>query len=408
MPIIYRQRTPSFSDAESDAENIVPLQRDTDDSIVLSDLVRTGEASRLRRRGAMRLDHGHSSHSYQQQSPTVIFVGSPSLNPETEEIQGPSTFTHERRNTRARPRQTVSEPELDYSYMIFCGSEDAIHEEESGSSSFVPSILPLYPSPSSRPPSSLPRRKRTNGCGTAIHLSAAPRRRHGIWFAKDDPTSAVIPMEEKYFDEEIASKLVTSPCGCVREGIGCAQCGNPLGVRYRCCKSASSGGHHLRNKPPAHGPVRPEGPRYWRASNNSHVKSVYTYTFFRKFVTSTTPYDFPLRAGVLETRSSTNVQERLVLREQEGHESDGLQPIYNNAIFDRVITASPAASSGEDEHTRSFGVRGVTGIPALYPLDTRTSNFSLGTYDPDGEFLDSEPNSPDKANDAGASLTLEI
>ena len=34
-----------------------PQVTDADDSIVLADLVRTGEASRLRRRGAMRLDH---------------------------------------------------------------------------------------------------------------------------------------------------------------------------------------------------------------------------------------------------------------------------------------------------------------------------------------------------------------
>ena len=40
-----------------------PQLTDADDSIVLSDLVRTGEASRLRRRGALRLDHTAAGRS---------------------------------------------------------------------------------------------------------------------------------------------------------------------------------------------------------------------------------------------------------------------------------------------------------------------------------------------------------
>ncbi|KAL0569162.1 hypothetical protein V5O48_012808, partial [Marasmius crinis-equi] len=38
-----------------------PELQDADDSIVLSDLVRTGEASRLRRRGAIRSNHQRSA-----------------------------------------------------------------------------------------------------------------------------------------------------------------------------------------------------------------------------------------------------------------------------------------------------------------------------------------------------------
>src|SRR5882757_8243731 len=54
MPQLYR-RDPPNNGTEPSSDNLEPT--DADDSIVLSDLVRTGEASRLRRRGAMRIDH---------------------------------------------------------------------------------------------------------------------------------------------------------------------------------------------------------------------------------------------------------------------------------------------------------------------------------------------------------------
>lgn len=56
MPITYRTDAPSSSNPPSALT--IP---DTDSSIVLSDLVRSGESSRLRRRGAVRLDHSHNN-----------------------------------------------------------------------------------------------------------------------------------------------------------------------------------------------------------------------------------------------------------------------------------------------------------------------------------------------------------
>lgn len=226
MPIIYRQRSQSFSDSESDLENIAPTINDADDSIVLSDLVRTGEASRLRRRGAMRLDHGYPTTQNQPQptSPTVIVVGSPSWDSESEEPQGGPVYSRERfRNIRGpRFRRVAGDDELTYTYTIFCGGEESDSEVEYASQAYQPSILPVYPSSSSRVSSLSPRRKKTNGCGAVLHMSAAPRQRQGTWLAKDVATSAVIPMDACYFDREAALKIVRNGCGCFREGVGCA------------------------------------------------------------------------------------------------------------------------------------------------------------------------------------------
>ncbi|KAJ3531426.1 hypothetical protein NM688_g7578 [Phlebia brevispora] len=73
MPQIYRRHSEYApgSLTESRLRTTIastPQLTDADDSIVLSDLVRTGEASRLRRRGAMRLEHG---------APRPLLTGSP-------------------------------------------------------------------------------------------------------------------------------------------------------------------------------------------------------------------------------------------------------------------------------------------------------------------------------------------
>ena len=230
MPITYRRRTPSFSDAESDLENIAPPPPDADDSIILSGLVRTGEASRLRRRGAMRLDHGHIAQDVHLQapSPTVVVVDSPPWDSEPEEAPGGPVLPRERLRTarRGRPRRAAGDEELNYTYTIFCGAGDDGDAgggfADQSSASFEPSLLPLYPQSSSCRPSFSPRKKTSNGCGAVLHLSAAPRRRQSAWLANDDASGVVIPMDATYFDKDAASKIVRNACGCLREGIGCA------------------------------------------------------------------------------------------------------------------------------------------------------------------------------------------
>jgi hypothetical protein len=234
MPNINRQSTQSFSDTESELENIAPVEpTDADDSIVLSDLVRTGEASRLRRRGALRLDHGYGGQIAQQRafSPSVVVVGSPSWDSESEDTQGGQGVSRVPRYTRTRNQRSRRGrlAEEGTRYTVFCGGEMSDSDDDFDdrpSTPFVPSPLPAYPASSSMsshgPARSHRRKKRTNGCGALLHMNATPRPRYGVWSAKGDASSAVIDMEPCYFDKESVAKIVRSACGCVREGVGCS------------------------------------------------------------------------------------------------------------------------------------------------------------------------------------------
>ena len=173
--------------------------------------------------------------------------------------------------------------------------------------------------------------------------------------------------------------------------------GNPLGIRYIGCKASGDGTTHLPNKPSASSPVAPEGPRYWRALDR-HSTPLSTYTFFHSAVSSFPSHKFPPRSQIPEARSSIGPpQDLLGDREQNSYNSDGIQPTYNNTMFDRIITASPSPLSdlGEGEGDGSYR---VDATPRNLPFIS-TQGFP-SVYDPDGEFLmDAEPNSPDKTND---------
>lgn len=53
-------------------------------------------------------------------------------------------------------------------------------------------------------------------------MHAAPRKRLGVWTAKNEATGAVVGLDPGYFDRTAVAKIVRSACGCVREGVGCA------------------------------------------------------------------------------------------------------------------------------------------------------------------------------------------
>ncbi|KAF8653455.1 hypothetical protein AX16_003930 [Volvariella volvacea WC 439] len=99
------------------------------------------------------------------------------------------------------------------------------------------------------------------------------------WIAKSRATENVVKMEEEYVDwEELdlggcvrpygsarrgqsgnANGIVgKTGCGCVREVVGCRNCGNPLGIRYKPCGKATRriDQHHRGAMPP----ISPEGP----------------------------------------------------------------------------------------------------------------------------------------------------
>ncbi|KDR84439.1 hypothetical protein GALMADRAFT_151335 [Galerina marginata CBS 339.88] len=315
MPQIYapnplRRRSSSSASSSSSSSSSTTALRpiDADDSIVLSDLVRTGEASRLRRRGAMRIDPAlHSVGS--ARTPSVVIVDRQTWDAEYEfdlaSLHEPSGRTASLRLPHRRQRSTrrygpyasgssgQHEVADEYVYSLVCGQK--IHGYDSDDfEAFKPSVLPVYPA-THRPEREI---NRSTGCGSLVHVRAAPRPRVGVWTAYSAASSIVVPLDAGYFDACEAAKFARSSCGCTKEGIGCAVCGNPLGTRYTPCKSAadtffcsrnneksqpSASSSHLRG---------PEGPQYWQPSSprgSDHT----IYTFFSNAVTSTPTYEFP-------------------------------------------------------------------------------------------------------------------
>lgn len=209
--------------------------------IFLSDLLRTGEASRLRRRGAMRLDHmlRQGSSAGVGDGVDVTYsawrvpghLGSPG--DEMEEESG--------------------------GYSLWCGTEEQEDQEgaedEWGSDEpWRPALLPSSPPPlpPSRPLPYSPYasgsstrssasdhhsrkrsshslaphrthnsspRSRKNGCGALLHTDAAPRRGRVEWMGIGDPEGALAMLDPSYGRDPRQAKRY--PCGCVWEYFGC-------------------------------------------------------------------------------------------------------------------------------------------------------------------------------------------
>ena len=100
-------------------------------------------------------------------------------------------------------------------FVLYCGAED-LHP------SSLTTPLSISPLPTHRrrmpPHRTTPS---TNGCGAIVHTAAVPRKRSGVWMAKFGSTDAVIEMDSQYFDHSVVVGITETPCGCVREGIGC-------------------------------------------------------------------------------------------------------------------------------------------------------------------------------------------
>ncbi|KAH9899427.1 hypothetical protein C8Q73DRAFT_743377 [Cubamyces lactineus] len=320
-----------------------PQPTDADDSIVLADLVRTGEASRLRRRGAMRLDHGPTAvaraplvsgnpagpSSYAPPARPIVIEPSRTPSPELNADEnggdeytytaGPAWRGWDMSPTREGRPEGVQTVEIlnetiqaGQSYTLYCGGEDVplSDDEDERPEPFKPSIFPLMPSsgisPSPKPVGKSIRR--SNGCGALVHVRAYPQRPRGVWMAKEDASETVVGLDAQYCDHPAMDKMLKSACGCIREGIGCSACGNTLGTRYIPCQAASES--FFAPSPPASAasspprPVRPFGPSYWNArstpqhrrnSSSSGVSraapSSY-YTFFADRVSSSPSYEF--------------------------------------------------------------------------------------------------------------------
>lgn len=263
MPITYPRSTPRRSSYIADVS-------DADESIVLSDLVRSGEVSRLRRRGAIAIrdstvpqppvppavpaspapptTSGTTRHSF-------VSLLAPPPHPEPDLSETDDDDAEQRQGgfgrwfirSRLSLRESSTSDFNDSDPLLFPPEADACPEDEDEDTSYVlfcggrlrecdwysPSNAPRTVDPPARyrasafrsPPlsrrPSYPRPRRTNGCGVLIHLSAQPRRRQGTWVACGAAAETVVKMDARYFDCCTAVKMIRSACGCVREGVGC-------------------------------------------------------------------------------------------------------------------------------------------------------------------------------------------
>ncbi|KAJ3570649.1 hypothetical protein NP233_g4266 [Leucocoprinus birnbaumii] len=363
----YRNRSPGSVD-DLLASPQEPLE---DDSIVLSDLIRTGETSRLRRRGAMRIEPtGTASSRHRWRSPinpqgaddmahgdstgyswTVVenrlrhtprhlpmlevsdddlddsdsdsgdeMVFSASFNRAISEQTGHPIMSESASLRSRSSAESVSEKQTlgGVPYTLICGgpADDTVFDTQTDSESVYSTlasfILPGPPSPqwvsSSRSPSTAS--SDANGCGTVIHARAFPRYRHHqpMWTADSPSTDVVVPLERSYFDE-ICAKEKLSPkiikqeaCGCLRIGIGCANCGNQLGFRLTPCKTLreliSMRQSRLRRRQ-SHTSESSSS-----QASDTEGQEFYLYTFFSSSTTSPETSVFPVAEPPARRRRS--------------------------------------------------------------------------------------------------------
>lgn len=248
MPQTYPSELSHRRSSSAPTSEHIDMPLDVDDSIVLSDLLRTGEASRLRRRGAMRIDHNHPHHATtgghvmpgpRLSSPNIVLVERSNWDSDSD-LESPS-FTsywnmdppnrfgrrHPRSSRRFGPYSSSginSNPQgakEEYVYTLVCGSEAADCNSDHVEP-FTPSVLPLYPPSSSSVTKRQKPTKKSTGCGTLVHLHAAPRSNFRMWTARTPASDSVILLDGCYFDEKEASRFMRNQCGCVSEGVGCA------------------------------------------------------------------------------------------------------------------------------------------------------------------------------------------
>lgn len=219
---------------ESDVEDEYP--------IALSELVRTGETSRQRRRGPAGMSVDHSMRrtvadmSWVRPSLGPVIVPPAPQQPEGSMTESPEWADFILQDARNQPSVTIpyasspwsvdDPPKVDdardeggATYRLYCGFEQWCFDEVEP---FEVSPLPDYPcvSKARAKPSSSRRFKKSNGCGALIHISGTPRTRFGTWQAKGRATSVVVPLDKAFFN--IGGTMQASPCGCRNYGVACS------------------------------------------------------------------------------------------------------------------------------------------------------------------------------------------
>ena len=195
---------------------------------MLSDLVRTAEASRLRRRGAITGSHRASRQLSNSYVPSDTWLGNPDYRRNRPSVNSqpviPTQFATGMPPAYPSWSETVDtklEEETDRghssSFELYCGFEIVNDIEETP---YKPSPLPMHSSaPRSRRITPLKFRQST-GCGALIHTDGSPQTKSGTWNAKGKATDVVVPMDKMYFERGGQSKQFA--CGCRWQGVGCS------------------------------------------------------------------------------------------------------------------------------------------------------------------------------------------
>lgn len=193
--------------------------RDADDAYSLSGLVRTGEASRLRRRATFRIDHSGRPAAERWSRPPLqplVLVPPP---PETISSRPPMTPPRQTSAYAANSSGLEEDENEDGSeYKLYCGVLETGLVGDSDP--FTPSPLPAYPSMYEESGSPSRTLRKSSGCGTLVHTRGVPRTCTGTWHALGDATDIVIPLDPVYFD--CGGKTKHFSCGCRFYGVGCS------------------------------------------------------------------------------------------------------------------------------------------------------------------------------------------
>lgn len=219
--------------------NTVSLDVEEEEPVSLSDLVRTAETSRLRRRGAITGAHRA------RQSSTSSFVGTsgdassnvPQYQPSRQIMRVPMVpppWVDPNSTTQAQAQMqmpwsadvsdpTKAEDDADgvagSGYALYCGVETW---EFGDDEPYEPSPIPLFADdyPMSEPSYPPQRVRKSTGCGTLIHTNGLPRPKSGTWQACGKASTNVVPLDKAYFERGGQSKLFS--CGCRWHGVGCS------------------------------------------------------------------------------------------------------------------------------------------------------------------------------------------
>ncbi|KAJ7879869.1 hypothetical protein B0H13DRAFT_1892032 [Mycena leptocephala] len=116
---------------------------------------------------------------------------------------------------------------------LFCGAPQPISAADLVSQEpWRIQILPIE----DPPPAQNRQRAKSNGCGAKLHSAAIPKC--ATWSGSSgSATEVVLPLDDDYVPRELRPVMsaLLKECGCLRNPVGCAACGNALGaLNIRC------------------------------------------------------------------------------------------------------------------------------------------------------------------------------